>query len=168
MHHSDHLPTRLLLVLAGTEAASVAAVTLTRALRRADVPALLVTPEDLEAPADLRLAWARNSINFFNRRAWLKRLHPDLVLGADLSRFTRSTLLAARSEGLSSMLWSACGQRLPWWGRLFAPACTANRRAQQRRTGRALSARRDAGTGVPASNDCCCHRWRRRVPRPLL
>lgn len=119
MHHYDQLPRRLLLILAGTEAASLAAVTLTRELRRADVPALLVTPEELDAPADLRLACARSSLNFFNRRAWLKRLHPDLVLGADLSRFTRHTLLAARSEGLSSMLWSACGERLPWWGRLL-------------------------------------------------
>lgn len=115
----ERLPQRLLLILAATPESAVAAGELARELRLAAVPCLVVAPQSGSTAADLRLpAGGSEAGIFFNRRAWLKRLHPDLVLGADTSRFTRATLLAARSEGLQCLLWSACGRRLPWWTRL--------------------------------------------------
>lgn len=116
----ERLPQRLLLILAGTGDAGIVAGQLARELRLAGVPCLVTAPAGSEVAADLRIpAGGSEAGIFFNRRAWLRRLHPDVVLGADTSRFTRATLLAARSEGLTSLLWSACGRRLPWWTRLL-------------------------------------------------
>lgn len=108
-------PRRLLLIIVGTADADIAAGQLARELRAAGVPCVVTAPMGCEVAADLRIP-SRGS--GFNRRAWLRRVYPQVVLGADTSRFTRRTLLAARSEGLTSLLWSASGQSLAWWLRL--------------------------------------------------